>query len=104
MPCQSHKPGDECEDVCARSCYARKYSMSADDPEPDPLGYATRLAESMWRKHYQKEAPNWRPFDDIVGVLTQIDNMVTGLMKKPASAAPALEERATDGVKEGANG
>jgi hypothetical protein len=30
MPCQSHKPGDECEDVCARSCYARKDGMSSN--------------------------------------------------------------------------
>jgi hypothetical protein len=31
MPCQSHKPGDECEDVCARSCYAMKDDMSANN-------------------------------------------------------------------------
>lgn len=51
--------------------------------EGEAYGYASRLAEGIWRKHYQQEAPKWACFDNLMGVLTQIDNMVTGLTKKP---------------------
>ena len=45
------------------------------------LRYAQRLATSMWRKHWKQDAPNWKPYDDMVGVLTQIDNMVAGMVR-----------------------
>jgi hypothetical protein len=35
----------------------------------------------MWRKHYKDVAPDWKPLDDLIGVLTQIDNMTTGLKR-----------------------
>jgi len=44
--------------------------------------YARTLAESIWKNHYQKESPNWKPFDELMGVLSQIDNMTCGLIKK----------------------
>ena len=46
------------------------------------LKYATRLAKGMWERDWKQEAPNWQPFDDLVGVLTQIDNMLAGMEKK----------------------
>jgi hypothetical protein len=46
---------------------------------PDAYGYARRLAEAIWQKHYKDVAPQWKPFDDLMGVLTQIDNMTSGL-------------------------
>lgn len=61
--------------------------VMAVDPLQDlgPLGYAARLAEAIWRKHYQQDAPEWRPLPTLAGVLTQIDNMVAGLTKpRPA--------------------
>lgn len=64
---------------------------------PDALGYATRLAESMWRKHYQQIAPNWHPFDDLMGVLTQIDNMATGLIKAPEDGVSACDDQPKQG-------
>lgn len=45
--------------------------------------YAIRLAEHMWTKHYREDAPAWQAFPDLLGVLTQIDNMLTGLMRRP---------------------
>lgn len=51
-------------------------------------GYATRLAQSLSDKHFLN--PDWRPLPDLYGVLTQIDNMTTGLVRKvdpPAGAA-----------------
>ena len=47
--------------------------------EPDAYGYASRLAVAIWEQHYKDVAPQWKPFDDLMGVLTQIDNMTTGL-------------------------
>ena len=47
--------------------------------EPDAYGYAKRLAVAIWEQHYKDVAPHWKPLDDLMGVLTQIDNMTAGL-------------------------
>jgi hypothetical protein len=47
--------------------------------QPDAYGYARRLADAIWKKHYKSTAPQWEPFDNLIGVLTQIDNMTSGL-------------------------
>ncbi|WP_157080772.1 hypothetical protein [Methylobacterium variabile] len=45
--------------------------------------YAERLAVALWEKHWKADAPLWRPLaGDLVGILTQIDNMTTGLVRK----------------------
>lgn len=45
-------------------------------------GYATRLAVALHGKHYA-ENTSWRPLEgDLIGVLTQIDNMTSGLSRK----------------------
>jgi hypothetical protein len=51
----------------------------AQQAEPDAYGYASRLAVAIWEKHYKDTAPQWKPLDDLMGVLTQIDNMTSGL-------------------------
>src|SRR5215216_560386 len=43
------------------------------------LKYATQLAVSTAKKHYPN--PDWQPQPDLMGVLTQIDNMLTGLVR-----------------------
>lgn len=48
--------------------------------------YAKRLAESLWRKHYKETAPAWEACEDLMGVLTQIDNMVCGLTSATPNA------------------
>jgi hypothetical protein len=67
-------------------------------PQPDAYGYAKRLSEAIWKKHYQSTAPQWEPFDDLMGVLTQIDNMTAGLITPPA--APVQEPVALEAVYE----
>lgn len=52
--------------------------------ETDALGYAQRLATSLWQQHWRDTAPQWKVLDDTLGVLTQIDNMVCGLRRAPA--------------------
>jgi hypothetical protein len=47
----------------------------------DALGYAQRLATILWEKHWKADAPEWKPLPDLVGVLTQIDNAVAGLVR-----------------------
>ena len=65
---------------------AIKAALEAKD-EPDAYGYAKRLAEAIWSKHYKTIAPQWEPFDELIGVLTQIDNMTSGLIFPPQKEA-----------------
>lgn len=41
-----------------------------------------RLAETTWRNHYKKESPNFECFDDPELIVTQLDNMLSGLTRK----------------------
>jgi hypothetical protein len=54
----------------------------------EAYGYAKRLAEFIWEKHYKEQSPAWTPLENTLGVLTQIDNMVCGL----ALAKPEQEQ------------
>jgi len=51
------------------------------EAQPDAYGYASRLAVAIWEQHYKDVAPQWKPLDDLMGVLTQIDNMTSGLTR-----------------------
>jgi hypothetical protein len=66
--------------------------------QPDAYGYAKRLAVAIWEQHYKDVAPQWNPLDDLMGVLTQIDNMIAGLVTPPA-AQPAVPD--AFGTREG---
>ena len=60
----------------------------AQQDEPNAHGYASRLAVAIWEKHYKDAAPQWKPLDDLMGVLTQIDNMTSGLTRLAQQAEP----------------
>lgn len=50
------------------------------------LAYAERLAKVLVAKHYP-EATDWKPLSgDMYGLLSQIDNMATGLVRRAAIA------------------
>ena len=71
-------------------------AMSSEIDES--LQYAKRLATVIWEKHWKDDAPNWKPFNAVLGVLTQIDNMVSGMVRKSPNAAgepqpPANQKR-----------
>ena len=66
--------------------------IAAEQPQPEALGYATRLATSLWEKHYKAVSPHWRPLNDTLGVLTQIDNMTCRLVPPPPAAEPSEAE------------
>ena len=61
----------------------RQAITDLESQEPYEYGYARRLAETIWNQHYKAAAPQWKPLDDLVGVLTQIDNMTAGLTTPP---------------------
>ena len=54
------------------------------------LRYAKQLAINLWEKHYKGSSPDWEPLDDLMGVLTQIDNMTCGLW--PVEDEPTRKE------------
>ena len=84
-----YSEGDECEDFddpYVQAVFrARRTTPPAAQQKPDAYGYAERLAEAIWQKHYKSTAPQWKPLDDLLGVLTQIDNMTAGLTTPPAA-------------------
>jgi len=50
--------------------------------EENDLHSVISLAHYMWKTWYKTDAPEWEPCDTIAGVLTQIDNMLTGLTRQ----------------------
>ena len=60
----------------------------AQQDEPEAYGYASRLAVAIWEKHYKDTAPQWKPLDYLIGVITQIDNMTSGLTRQAQQAEP----------------
>lgn len=46
------------------------------------LKEASNLATHMWEKFYSEESPHFELCDSLSGIMTQIDNMVTGLERK----------------------
>jgi len=57
---------------------------------------AQYLATLLWEKHYKNESPNWKPLDTIEGLLSQINNMTSGMARitppDSLAVAQALEE------------
>jgi hypothetical protein len=45
------------------------------------------LAVALHAKHYA-EVEQWRPLNDPIGILSQIDNMTTGLTRTALNASP----------------
>ena len=43
--------------------------------------YVCDIATSIWKKHYEYKSQSFVLLDDTYGVLTQIDNMVSGMIK-----------------------
>lgn len=54
--------------------------------ERQAKNYATTLAINLHAKHYP-EVKQWKPLPDTLGLLTQIDNMVSGLAR-PCTCHP----------------
>jgi hypothetical protein len=64
----------------------------------EATGYATTLATAIHAQHYAKLAPQWKPLDTVLGVLTQIDNMTCGLAAPSAQPEACFCDRNNLGV------
>ena len=93
-------------DVCIQ-CDSREEAESIKtqfnrDWGKDAYGYAKRLAEAIYQKHYRQDSPEWKPLDDTLGVLTQIDNMTSGLVNPLPKQEPVVwmyQDKSTHEVK-----
>ena len=61
---------------------------TAPEGAADAYGYASRLARALWKNHYKDIAPEWKPLDALMGVLTQIDNMTAELVQPAPEGEP----------------
>lgn len=50
------------------------------------------LIESIWRAEFRKDAPAWQPLPDLVGRITQLDNMYAGVRSQRDKAKAELRE------------
>lgn len=57
------------------------------------------LASAIWRDNYREESPRFEVLDTMHGVLSQIDNMVSGMSRRAAATAPTDELPACDAPK-----
>lgn len=79
-------PADVAEEVkrAVRDAFGEWNALS---PKPAPampngvdgLAYAQRLAVAIWSRNYREVSPQWEVCEDLMGVLSQIDNMVSGM-------------------------
>jgi hypothetical protein len=69
--------------------------MTLADELVEAKGYATRLLVALMDKHFQDRSPGWEPLPYLMGVLTQIDNLTTGLTR---AAEPDEPFKWVDGI------
>jgi len=67
-------------------------------PTDDASAYAKNIAIYLWKKFYKKEAPTFEVCDGLYDVLSQIDNMVTGLPMPHPPHTPRVGDLRTDVV------
>jgi len=69
------------------------------EQEPVVHYYAKHLAIAIWEKHYKDTAPDWTPLPDLMGVLTQIDNMAVGLAPPRREPEPRPEPLSAEKIR-----
>ena len=84
-----HKPSG---DSGVYECAPLYTAPPADAGMREALAYAERLAIALWSKHFKESAPEWKPLSgNLIGLLTQIDNMTAAL------TAPGATTKSDDG-------
>jgi hypothetical protein len=68
---------------------ARELGLDYEPAQQEPwlLETTQTLAKNLAREFYP-EVTQWECLNDLAGVISQIDNMTTGLMRKPAQQEP----------------
>jgi hypothetical protein len=57
--------------------------------ENEALRYAESLCRALYEKHWTVDAPEWQPLaGDLIGLLSQIDNMTAGLTRAATPTPP----------------
>lgn len=69
---------EECEEYEFDQLHQRQRKLKEINIQ-EVYNYAFQIAQYLWEKHYKNVSPNWKPLDNLMGVLSQISNMVTGL-------------------------
>jgi hypothetical protein len=67
--------------IAAASLAANEAWLKGESPTGAEVEYAKRIAMSLHDQHYP-EFDAWKPLPDLAGILTQIDNMTSGLTRK----------------------
>ena len=73
-----------CAETCAHAADAidAHLAQPAQAADARAVAYAERLARMLWQEHYAEDAPQWEPLaGDLLGLLSQIDNMASGLTR-----------------------
>ena len=69
---------------CEWRAKGRKLQQRVDELETDAANSkreAESLAMSLWRRHYQDASPDFELCDTTAAVISQIDNMVAGVLQ-----------------------
>lgn len=85
---------EEQEAPIDRQALARVLAMAEQPAQDNIYGYAKYLAEAMFKRHFASDEHYasgrvvWGVNDTVIGILTQIDNMVADMVRKPAQQEP----------------
>lgn len=50
------------------------------------------LMDSIWRAEFRKQSPEWKPLDDLPGMISQMDNMYAGVRNQRDEALAKVAE------------
>jgi hypothetical protein len=75
-------------DKCATAVRTLAALSSVEAGAGEALKYATNLLQTIAEKHYPDRVPEWKPLPELIGVLTQIDNLTSGMTRAALSQSP----------------
>ena len=73
--------------------------MAEQPAQDNTYNYAKNLAEAMFKRHFASDEHYasgrivWGVNDTVIGILTQIDNMVADMVRRPAQRKPLTDEQ-----------
>lgn len=98
----------------AASVYMAAVDAAPEQPQQEPVrvpvmdntyNYAKSLAEAIFKQHFSSDEHYacgrivWGVNDTVIGILTQIDNMVADMVRKPAQRKPLTDGQKRDLIK-----
>ena len=75
--------------VAAVAVIINSQLKAADRELRNALDYAQKVARSIYVNHYRHTSLHWEEEDTICGVISQIDNMATGLIRQNNDWTPS---------------